>query len=134
MFEHFSLDDEFDAEIDLTPLVDTIFILLIFFFLTTTFVRPSLPVNLTKAASAAVAAERKEQLVITINAEGALFSGSEKLTRAEIPALLKSHPERSINLFVDRAAPFESFLAVVDEARLLKREDISITTLPAGRE
>ena len=134
MFEHFSLDDEFDAEIDLTPLVDTIFILLIFFVLTTTFIRPSLPVNLAKAASAAVAAERKEQLVITIDAQGALFNGSKPLAREAIPALLAANPEKGINLFVDRAAPFESFLAVVDEARLLHREDISITTLPAGRE
>ena len=134
MFEHFSLDDEFDAEIDLTPLVDTIFILLIFFFLTTTFIRPSMPVNLAKAASAAVAAERKQQVAITINARGELFSGSEPLTRAAIPALLKAHPDEGINLFVDRAAPFDAFLAVVDEARLLNREDISITTLPAGRE
>jgi biopolymer transport protein ExbD len=134
MFEHFSLDDEFDAEIDLTPLVDTIFILLIFFFLTTTFIRPSLPVNLAKAASAAAAAERKEQMVITIDAQGALFNGSLPLTREEIPPLLEANPGKGINLFVDRAAPFESFLAVVDEARLLKREDLYITTLPAGRE
>jgi biopolymer transport protein ExbD len=134
MFEHFSLDDEFDAEIDLTPLVDTLFILLIFFVLTTTFVRPSLPVHLAKAASAAASSERKEPLVITIDAQGALFSGSEPLTRAGIPALLKAHPDKGINLFVDRAAPFESFLAVVDEARLLNREDLSITTLPVGHE
>jgi len=35
---------------------------------------------------------------------------------------------------VDRAAPFEAFLSVVDEARLLNHKDISITTLPSGRE
>jgi biopolymer transport protein ExbD len=134
MLEDFSLDKEFDEEIDLTPLIDVVFILLIFFFVTSTFIRPSLPVNLAKAASAAASAERKEQLVITINAQGALFNGSAPLSREEIPALLEANPEKGINLFVDRAAPFESFLAVVDEARLLKREDISITTLPAGRE
>lgn len=134
MLEDFSLDKEFDEEIDLTPLIDVVFILLIFFFLTTTFVRPSLPVNLAKADSAAVVSERREQLVITIDAKGDAFHGSVPLTREEIPALLKANPDRGINLFVDRAAPFESFLAVVDEARLLNREDISITTLSAGRE
>lgn len=134
MLEDFSLDKEFDEEIDLTPLIDVVFILLIFFFITSTFIRPSLPVNLAKAASAAAASERKEQLAITIDAQGALFNGSEPLTRAEIPALLKAHPDQGINLFIDRAAPFESFLAVVDEARLLNRDDLSITTLPAGRE
>lgn len=134
MLEDFSFDKEFDEEIDLTPLIDVVFILLIFFFITSTFIRPSLPVNLAKAASAAASSERQEQLVITIDAQGALFNGSEPLSREQIPALLQAHPDEGINLFVDRAAPFESFLAVVDEARLLDREDISITTLPAGRE
>ena len=134
MFEEFSLDKEFDEEIDLTPLIDVVFILLIFFFITSTFIRPSLPVNLAKAASAAASAERTEQLVISINADGVLFNDGMALTREDIPALLNANPDLGINLFVDRAAPFDAFLAVIDEARLLDREDISITTLPAGRE
>lgn len=134
MFEHFSLDDEFDAEIDLTPLVDTIFILLIFFFLTTTFVSPSLQVNLPKAASAAVANEQKDQLEITIDQHGSIFHSGRPLNREEIPVLLKANPEQGINLFVAETAPFQSFLTVVDEARLLNRKDISITTRPDGRE
>ncbi len=132
--DEFSLDAEFDEEIDLTPLIDVVFILLIFFFITSTFIRPSLPVNLAKAASAAASAERKEQLVISIDADGVLFNDGVTLTREDVPALLNANPELGINLFVDRAAPFEAFLAVIDEARLLDREDISITTLPEGRE
>ena len=132
--DEFSLDAEFDEEIDLTPLIDVVFILLIFFFITSTFIRPSLPVNLAKAASAAASAERKEQLVISIDADGVLFNDGMTLAREDVPALLNANPELGINLFVDRAAPFEAFLAVIDEARLLDREDISITTLPEGRE
>ena len=134
MLEEFSLDKEFDAEIDLTPLIDVVFILLIFFFITSTFIQPSLPVNLAKAASAAASAERKEQLVITIDAAGSFFYDGVLVARENIPAVLQLSPELGINLFVDRAAPFESFLAVIDEARLLGRDDVSITTLPAGRE
>ena len=134
MFEDFSLDKEFDEEIDLTPLIDVVFILLIFFFITSTFIRPSLPVNLAKAASAAASVERTEQLVISIDADGILFNDGMTLTREDIPALLNANPDLGINLFVDRAAPFDAFLAVIDEARLLDREDISITTLPQGRE
>lgn len=133
MMEDFSLDKEFDEEIDLTPLIDVVFILLIFFFITSTFIRPSLPVDLARAASSAVA-ERKEQLVITIDAEGGVFHEDTPLSRDRIAPLLRAHPELGINLFVDRAAPFEAFLDVVDEARLLNREDLSITTLPDPRE
>lgn len=134
MLEDFSLEDEFDEGIDLTPLIDVVFILLIFFFISSTFVRPSLPVNLPSASSSSASSERREQLVITINAQGELFNGSEPLTRADVPALLKANPGKPINLFVDRVAPFESFLSVVDEARRLNRTDLSITTLPESRE
>jgi biopolymer transport protein ExbD len=134
MIEDFSLDKEFDEEIDLTPLIDVVFVLLLFFFVTSTFIQPSLPVNLAKAASASASAERKEQLVITIDADGSLFNEGEPLAREEIPALIRANPDLGINLFVDRAAPFESFLSVIDETRLLGRDDVSITTLPAGRE
>lgn len=134
MLEDFSLDREFDEEMDLTPLIDVVFILLIFFFVTSAFIRPSMPVNLAKASSAAASAERKEQLVITIDAQGTLFCDGEPLAQSEISALLRTHPEQGINLYVDRAAPFEAFLSVVDEARLLNRDDLSITTRPADRE
>jgi len=134
MIEDFSLDKEFDEEIDLTPLIDVVFILLIFFFITSTFIRPALPVNLAKASSAVAAAERKEQLVLSIDAQGGIFYGNRSLSRTEVSGLIQEHPEHGINLFVDRAAPFEAFLAVVDEARRLNREDLSITTLPDVRE
>lgn len=134
MFEEFSLDKEFDEEIDLTPLIDVVFILLVFFFITSTFIQPALPVNLAKAASASVSAGRKEQVVISIDAEGALFHDGQSLTIEEVPRVLNASPEQGINLFIDRAAPFEAFLSVIDETRLLGRDDVSITTLPAGRE
>ncbi|MBC8206218.1 MAG: biopolymer transporter ExbD [Kiritimatiellaeota bacterium] len=134
MIEDFSLDKEFDEEIDLTPLIDVVFILLIFFFITSTFIQPSLPVNLAKAASASASTERKEQLVITIDADGTLFHEGMIMAREEIPSLIRANPDLGINLFVDRAAPFESFLSVIDETRLMGRDDVSITTLPVGRE
>jgi len=134
MIEDFSLDKEFDEEIDLTPLIDVVFILLIFFFITSTFIQPSLPVDLAKAASAAASAERKELLVITINADGGYFHDGLPVARENIPSLIQLNPDIGINLMVDRNAPFESFLAVIDEARLLGRDDVSITTLPAARE
>lgn len=134
MLKEFSLNQEFDAEIDLTPLIDVVFILLIFFIVTSTFIQPSLPVDLPRADSAAVSAERTEQLVITIDADGSLFYEGRALERAELPALIMAQPEFGINLFVDRAAPFDAFVAVLDEARRLGRDDLSITTRPDSNE
>ena len=134
MIEDFSLDKEFDEEIDLTPLIDVVFILLIFFFITSTFIQPSLPVDLAKAASASASAERKELLVITINTDGEYFHNDLPVAKENLSSLIQLNRDIGINLMVDRNAPFESFLAVIDEARLLGRDDVSITTLPAARE
>jgi biopolymer transport protein ExbD len=134
MFDDWSLDKEFDEEIDLTPLIDVVFILLIFFFITSTFIRPTLPIDLPTAESAIASMDRKETLAITIDSQGSLFCEGAALLREDIGALLKAHPEKPIQLMVDQAAPFDAFLVVVDKARLLGREDLSVTTLPAGRE
>lgn len=134
MLEDFSFDKELDAEIDLTPLIDVVFILLIFFFITSTFIRPAMPVDLVKAASASASAERREQLVITIDKDGQLFCNGLILSRGELPGLIRAHPDEGINLFVDSAAPFQAFVSVIDETRLQGRSDVSITTRPAGRE
>ena len=72
--------------------------------------------------------------MITITADGMLLYEGVPLARENISSLFRLNPEIGINLFVDRAAPFESFLSVIDEARLLGRDDVSITTLPAARE
>lgn len=134
MIEDFSLDKEFDEEMDLTPLIDVVFILLIFFFITSTFIRPSMPVHLSSAESAVALAERKEQLVITIDAAGSIYAEGQLASRDELPALLRAAPPGGINLMVDRAAPFDAFVAVADAARRVQREDLTISTLPGGRE
>ena len=108
MFDDLSFDKQFDAEIDLTPLIDVVFILLIFFFITSTFIQPTLPVNLAKAASASKSAERKEQVVITIDADGFLYHEGLLLAQQNVPHVIESNPDRGINLFVDRSAPFQN--------------------------
>ena len=56
-------DFDEDASIDLTPVIDVIFMLLIFFIMTTTFSKPVLDQQLTKEALAAVLETRPEALL-----------------------------------------------------------------------
>lgn len=134
MIEDFSLDKEFDEEIDLTPLIDVVFILLIFFFITSTFIRPSLPVELAEAASAESLPDRGDSFVLTIDSAGTLYHQGSPIDRTALPQLLRENPHAPIRLMVDRAAPFDSFLAVVDETRLQERMDLSISVLPSRIE
>ena len=57
----FNLDLEEEPSIDLTPLIDTIFMLLIFFIMTTTFSRPVLDIVLPASSEAEASSEKREK-------------------------------------------------------------------------
>lgn len=124
----FDLDEE--PSVDLTPLIDVIFMLLIFFIMTTTFSRPVLDIILPASEAAAPAAARQEQ-VISIKADGSLHYEGRQIEKSELPAILEERPEALLNLHVDQKAPFDAFVGVVDVAKVKKGERFVISTQPA---
>ena len=121
------LQQEFEAEIDLTPLIDVIFMLLLFFILASTFSQPALRVALPSAATATPVENEPPRLVFSIDAEGALSHLGTALDVADLPARLEAAADRPVELHVDRAAPFQSFIAVLDRMRACGRNDVLIT-------
>lgn len=110
-------DFEENAGLDLTPLIDVVFMLLIFFIMTTTFSKPVLDIVLPASETAEQPGERMPELIVTITAEGKIFYGDQELRREDLTALLDNRENDLLNLFVDEKAPFESFVAVVDIAK-----------------
>jgi len=129
MDTHF-LDDDFDAEIDLTPLIDVIFMLLLFFILASTFSAPVLSVMLPESKTAVAMDSDPSRLILTIDGQGGLHHIGSPLHIEALPALLSSVPEGPVELRVDRSAPFDSFVAVMDPLRASGRNDVLITTKP----
>ena len=126
----FDLDQ--DAGIDLTPLIDVIFMLLIFFIMTTTFSKPVLDIVLPASDAAVPQAERKTELIITITAEGTIFHGEQEVDKDALNALLDSRTDDLLNLFVDEKAPFEAFVSVVDIAKTKRGGHFVISTQPSA--
>ena len=126
----FDLDE--DASIDLTPLIDVIFMLLIFFILTTTFSKPVLDIMLPASDAALPQTERKPELLISITAEGKMFHQDEELRPESLNALLDSRNEDLLNLFVDEKAPFQAFVAIVDIAKTKRGGRFVISTKTAA--
>lgn len=120
-------DDLFDDKIDLTPLIDTVFLLLIFFIMATTFSRPVMDVLLPSAASA-TQPEKKEWLILTIDEQGAVFHDGNHLDRDDIVTLLANEKERPVSFQVDKRSAFERFAELMDLARLHGRSEIVIMT------
>lgn len=121
-------DFDQDAGLDLTPLIDVIFMLLIFFVMTTTFSRPVLDIVLPSSETAEQQAERLPELAIAITAEGKVFYGETELTKDALAALLDSREKELLNLFVDEKAPFEAFVSVVDIAKAKRGGRFVIST------
>ena len=124
------LESDFDADIDLTPLIDVVFLLLLFFILAATFSQPVLQVALPAASTAAAADDDPARLVLAIDAEGLLHHGAAPIAIEAVPGLLTSHPDGAVELRVDRAAPFDAFIGVMDRLRAQGRSDVLITAKP----
>ena len=110
-------DFDEDASIDLTPVIDVIFMLLIFFIMTTTFSKPVLDIVLPASEKA----------------DGTIHYQDRQLTKEALAAVLETRPEALLNLYVDEKAPFEAFVGVVDIARLKRGGHFVISTQPSER-
>jgi len=120
----------FDMSIDLTPMVDVLFMLLIFFITATTFVKPVIDINLATARSAKGGGATSNQVVIAINARGILYMNGNQVELDDLKPVFAQQRDKTINLFVDKQTPFQSFLAVIDLAKLHNRNDLVVTTTP----
>lgn len=126
-----------EPEINLTPLIDVVFLLLIFFMVTTTFVRQAgLEITLPEAD-----AERSEPppetLELAVDAEGEYYVGDQALVNRQratlIRALEEALAEREITGIVVRAdadAPHRAVVRALDAAGQVGIERVSIAALP----
>ncbi len=122
-------DDELDADVDLTALIDVIFMLLIFFVVASTFVKPAMEVALPETKTAETSGGGSgEMSVITITKTGDVYFKEQKVELDEIGALINENKDARLNLYVDEGAPFLPVLTVMDEAKLQKHENLFITT------
>ena len=131
--------EEFD--LNLTPLIDVVFLLLIFFMVSTTFQKEAdLQVQLPSASQEPTAAP-VEKLEVTINPQGQYFINGRELTNNRLEtlrtALAKmSRGQRDIPLVIraDAQTPHQYVVTAMDAAAQLGMLKLSIATATAGEE
>ncbi|MFN3413734.1 MAG: ExbD/TolR family protein, partial [Thermoanaerobaculum sp.] len=110
--------------IDISPLIDVVFQLLLFYAVTTQFVTPErLKLQLPEARTAEAAkTTRPQEAEILVTSSGEILLAnrvvSEEGLEAELRALLKGQPERSVTIRGDKGAPYGTVMKVLDAARL----------------
>jgi len=113
-------DRESDNAIDLTPMLDVVFIMLIFFIVTATFIKESgVEVNRPDANTA----DKKDNttVLVAINADNSIWIDKRRIdvrsVRANIERLHAESPEGGVVIQADELASIKTFTAVLDAAR-----------------
>lgn len=127
---------EEDTGIDLTPMLDVVFIMLIFFIVTTSFVKESgLDVNRPSAATA----EQKERanILIAISEVGDIWIQKRRIdvrsVRANVERMHAESPEGSVVIQADQKSETGLLVQVMDQVRLAGVENVSIAASEAKR-
>jgi len=123
------------ARFDLTPLIDVVFLLLIFFMLTTTFVNLESRVKVNLPSGDFAAAEASENIIVTITENNTIYFNGKlidplKLTES-VAAEITEEPERTVILEADKNVLHGKVIRVMDLLKKGGAEKIAIATQPA---
>ena len=119
-----------ESEINITPMLDIVFIMLIFFIVTTSFVKEiSLDVN--RPSKTPIKEEKRSEVIsIRISKEGQIFVQErmvdEAAIRVNIEANLALKPKASVVVVSDREADAGLLVKVIDQSRLAGAKNVSL--------
>ncbi|HID36474.1 MAG TPA: biopolymer transporter ExbD [Ghiorsea sp.] len=125
-----------DLLVDLTPMIDVVFLMLIFFMVSTSFtannsIKLDLPQSTAQAANKDI-----EQVTVSINNKGQLFVQDEPVTdgelRRRILNISKGDPNMRVVLRADADAKHKRVVFVLDTVRELGMGKVGIATVPLG--
>ena len=120
------------ADINITPLVDVVLVLLIIFMLTAPILQSGIDVDVPKTKTVKEITE--ERVVISIDKQQRVFLGNDPININQIPDALRRKvrdPQRqSIFLRADENVPFGAFATVMDAVKQAGITNVSIVTQP----
>ena len=120
------------ADINITPLVDVVLVLLIIFMVTAPVLQSGIEVNVPKTRTVKQITE--ERLVISIDKQQRVFLGNNPININSIAAVLKQKVRdplhQSIYLRADEDVPFGAFATVMDAVKQSGITNVSIVTQP----
>lgn len=131
-----------NPEVNLTSLIDVILLLLVFFMVTTSFVRESeLAIRLPEVSESADVAVEPAELAITVTAKGSYFVNNRALVdnqpatlQAAIRKVMPEFASKRVSITADAAASHQSVVTAMDVAGKLGFVEISIATVSAPEQ
>jgi len=122
---------ETTGAIDISPLIDVVFLLLIFFIVTTVFVQET-GVEISKPRAASSQDLDKQAILIAVTGEGRVWHGGREIgadgVRPVVAALLDEAPDTPVIIRADANAATEATVRVIDAAKLGGAGSVSLAT------
>ncbi len=120
---------EEEAGIDMTPMLDIVFIMLIFFIVTTSFVKES-GIDVNRPSAATAVKKERANIMIGITETGDIWLQKRRIdlrsVRANIEKLHAENPEGSVVIQADQGAKTGTLIQVMDQVRLAGVTNVSI--------
>ncbi|MBU0732695.1 MAG: biopolymer transporter ExbD [Proteobacteria bacterium] len=125
-----SLEKGRKARIEMLPLIDIVFLLLVFFIyaMLSMAVHRALPVTLPTSTTAKI--DKHSVLSVTVKSDGSIYLDKEPVPVQRLAAVLrakaKGSEETGVLLFADRSLPYQDLFEVLDQIRMAGLERISL--------
>jgi len=122
---------ELDQTVDISPLIDMVFILLIFFMVSTTFVKDmKLDLERPGATSATRASSKVIKVYLDNQAQAYIDNQPVKVwaIQGKLRDMLRASTEKSVLVVTDDTIPVEKLIEVVDQCRLSGAKDVAVAT------
>lgn len=130
-FRSFEGDEGDGAGIDMSPLIDCVFILLIFFIVTTTFVDET-GVEVDKPQAASSVNLEKNSVLLAITAKGEVVYGGQEIGVGGVQTVVKRMLEKEdvpVIIQADQSVPSGLLVRVIDEAKLGGAQKVSLASV-----
>lgn len=132
-FRDVAADDSGDTGIDMTPLIDCVFILLIFFIVTTVFVEET-GVEVDKPQAASSVQLEKTSILLALTGKGQVVYGGREIGISGVQPLVKRLLQKEdlpVIIQADTASQSGLLVRIIDEAKLAGATKVSVATAQA---
>jgi biopolymer transport protein TolR len=126
-----------NSDINVTPLVDVMLVLLIIMMLIAPMLQKGVPVELPPADNVVDKPETQDQTVVAVDSQNRFYVNSIQYPRNEVAdrvkAALEDKTERIVLIKGDKDASYSSIMAAMDDLRKVGIEDIGLITEPKNK-
>lgn len=130
-------DNQLMAEINVTPFVDVMLVLLIIFMVAAPMMTQGVDVSLPEVEAAAVTQEEDVPFVVSLNREGHIYINDFRISADKfgdkLTAILKEKPRQKVFLRADKAVPYGSVVEVMATIRSAGVEKLGMITDPDAK-